>query len=341
MKLALITGITGQDGSYLAELLIEKNYKVYGIVRRTSLVYTYTRINHIKDKINLIYGDLSDGAALCSTINKIIMENSGYTVLEIYNLAAQSHVKISFEIPEYTSMIDGIGTLKILEYIRQLPDQDKTRVRFYQAGTSEMYGKVLEIPQTETTPFNPLSPYACAKLYSHHMVNVYRDAYDIFACNGILFNHESPRRGSNFVTMKIINGVKNIRDKKAEFITLGNINSKRDWGHTKDYVKGMWLMLQQEKSDNYVLASNKTHSIREFIEKAFKYINLDIYWNGADIDEIGIDQNNNIRVRIDSKYFRPCEVDYLLGNPTKAREKLNWTIEFDSIDKLIADMFNL
>ena len=340
MKLALITGITGQDGSYLSELLIEKNYKVYGIVRRTSLVYTYSRIEHNKDKLNLVYGDLYDGCALFSTINKIIKDNEDYTVFEIYNLAAQSHVQISFDIPDYTSSIGGLGTLKILECIHQLSTEDKNKTRFYQAGTSEMYGEVLERPQNEKTPFNPQSPYACAKLYSHFMVNVYRDAYNLFACNGILFNHESPRRGSNFVTMKIINGIKKIKNKEFQYISLGNINSQRDWGHAKDYVKGMWLMLQQDKPDNYVLSSNKTYSVRDFIERAFKYIDLDISWKGEGLDEVGIDQDNTIRIKIDKKYFRPCEVEYLLGDSTKAREKLGWTLEFDTLDKLIKDMYN-
>ena len=235
-KIAFITGITGQDGSYLAELLIEKGYKVYGIVRRTSLLFSHTRLDHIRDKIYLEYGDLSDGSSLTNYITKMTRENGDLEVFEVYNLAAQSHVKISFEIPEYTSLIDGLGTLKILEAIRTLPYDVRKKIKFYQAGTSEMFGDVLEKPQKESTPFNPQSPYACAKVYSHYLVNNYRDAYDLFACNGILFNHESPRRGENFVTMKIVNGVKKImkqeRENKPNYVLkLGNIDSKRDWGH--------------------------------------------------------------------------------------------------------------
>ena len=337
-KLALITGITGQDGSYLSELLLEKDYKIYGIVRRTSSVYNYGRIEHIKNDLNLLYGDLTD-SSITTILNEIIMENENYEILEIYNLAAQSHVQISFVMPEYTTMTDGLAVLKILEYIRNLPEVHKKKIKFYQAGTSEMFGKVLETPQTELTPFNPQSPYACAKLYSHYIVNLYRTAYNLFACNGILFNHESPRRGDNFVTMKIMNGIKNIRDSKEEFITLGNLNSKRDWGHAKDYVKGMWLMLQKECPDNYVLSSNNSYSIRDFIEKAFEYIDLTITWRGEGLDEMGVDQYNNVRIKIDKKYFRPCEVDYLLGDCSKAKSELNWIQEFDTLDKLIKDMF--
>ena len=340
MKVAFITGITGQDGSYLAELLIEKGYKVYGIVRRTSLLYTYTRLDHIRDKIQLEYGDLSDGSALTQIITNIVKQNQNLERFEIYNLAAQSHVKISFEIPEYTSVIDGIGTLKILEAIRSLPENVISKVSFYQAGTSEMYGKVLETPQTEKTPFNPKSPYACAKVYAHYIVKNYREAYGLFACNGILFNHESPRRGENFVTMKIMNGVKEIRDKKRDFIRLGNIDSKRDWGHSKDYVLGMWLMLQQEKPDDYVLATGYTTTVRDFIERCFLKIDIEIKWKGKGIDEIGYEKNTDrILVKIDKKFFRPCEVDFLLGDPTKAEKELGWKRKF-YIDDLIDDMFN-
>ena len=344
VKLAFITGITGQDGSYLAELLLEKGYKVYGIVRRTSLLYSYTRLDHIRDKIHLEYGDMSDGSSLTNYITSIVNDNDNFEVFEIYNLAAQSHVKISFEIPEYTSLIDGIGTLKLLEAIRTFKKDIQNKIRFYQAGTSEMYGAVLETPQKETTPFNPQSPYACAKVYSHFLVKNYREGYNMFACNGILFNHESPRRGENFVTMKIINGIKKIIEceEKLKFdyiLTLGNIDSKRDWGHSKDYVYGMWLMLQQDKPDDYVLATGHTYSVREFIEKSFSIKGFEIEWKGEGINEVGIDKKTQrVLVKIDEKYFRPCEVDLLLGDATKAEEKLGWKREYD-LDKLIIDMF--
>lgn len=338
MKLAFITGITGQDGSYLADLLIEKKYKVYGIVRRTSLLYSSTRLDHIRDKIELRYGDLTDGCALSNYIHEIVNKNENFEVFEIYNLAAQSHVKISFEIPEYTSIVDGIGTLKLLEVIRSLPQEAVDKIRFYQAGTSEMYGKVLETPQKETTPFNPQSPYACAKVYSHFLVKNYREGYNIFACNGILFNHESPRRGDNFVTKKIINGIKDIQSGKKEYIELGNIHSLRDWGHSKDYVYGMWLMLQQEKADDYVLATGKTVTVKEFIERAFHKINVSLQWKGEGINEVGINTTTGKEViKINEKFFRPCEVDLLLGDASKAENKLGWTREYD-LDRLIEDM---
>ena len=344
MKLAFITGITGQDGSYLAELLIEKGYKVYGIVRRTSLLYSYSRLDHIRDKIHLEYGDMSDGSSLTNYITSIVNNNENFEVFEIYNLAAQSHVQISFEIPEYTSLIDGIGTLKLLEAIRTFKPDIQDKIRFYQAGTSEMYGAVLETPQKETTPFNPQSPYACAKVYSHFLVKNYREGYGMFTCNGILFNHESPRRGANFVTMKIVNGVKKIVEQEKEnindyILTLGNIDSKRDWGHSKDYVYGMWLMLQQDKPDDYVLATGHTYSVREFIERSFYMKGFEIEWKGEGINEVGIDKRTQrLLVAIDEKYFRPCEVDLLLGDASKAETKLGWKREYD-LDKLIVDMF--
>ncbi len=339
MNVALITGITGQDGSYLAELLLEKNYKVYGIVRRTSLLYSSTRLDNIRDKLILKYGDLSDGFALSNLINEIINENEGYKVFEIYNLGAQSHVKISFEIPEYTSLIDGIGTLKLLESIRSLKKEDQNKVRFSQACTSEMYGDVLERPQKETTPFNPQSPYACAKVYSHYIVKNYRDGYGLFACNGILFNHESPRRGANFVTMKIVNGVNESLRNNKFVLKLGNLNSMRDWGHSKDYVHGMWLMLQQDKPDDYVLATNETHSIREFAEKAFLKKGIEIEWQGNGLNEKGIDKNTKrTLIEIDEMYFRPCEVEFLLGDPSKEENKYGWRREYDTFDKLIDGM---
>ena len=339
MKIAFITGITGQDGSYLAELLLEKNYKVYGIVRRTSLLYSHTRLDHIRDKLILEYGDMSDGSALTQLITKIVKENSELERFEIYNLAAQSHVKISFEIPEYTALVDGIGTLKILEAIRALSDEVQQKTRFYQAGTSEMYGAVLETPQTEQTPFNPQSPYACAKVYSHYIVKNYREGYGLYTCNGILFNHESPRRGANFVTMKIVNGVKDIVAGKRDCIKLGNINSKRDWGHSKDYVRGMWLMLQQDKADDYVLATGKMITVKEFIERCFKKFDMKIEWRGKGLNEIGyLEGTDKILVKIDEKYFRPCEVEVLLGDATKAERVLGWKREYD-LDGLIDDMF--
>jgi GDPmannose 4,6-dehydratase len=341
MKISFITGITGQDGSYLAELLLKKGYKVYGIVRRTSLLFSHTRIDHIRNDLNIEYGDMSDGSSLTNILTKIVKENHGFEVFEIYNLAAQSHVKISFEIPEYTSIIDGIGTLKILEAIRTFTESDQKRTRFYQAGTSEMYGRVLETPQKETTQFNPQSPYACAKVYSHFLVKNYREGYDMFACNGILFNHESPRRGENFVTMKIVNGVKKILNEwdSDYVISLGNIDSKRDWGHSKDYVNGMWLMLQQDKPDDYVLATGETYSVRIFIEKCFKKFNIDIEWRGKDLDEVAYDVKTKRQlIRIDKKYFRPCEVDLLLGDPTKANNILKWNREYN-FEQLIDDMF--
>jgi len=339
MKLAFITGITGQDGSYLSELLLDKGYKVYGIVRRTSLVYTYTRLDHLRDKIHLKYGDMSDSAGLSNYIHEIIYNNDNFDILEIYNLAAQSHVKISFEIPEYTADIDGIGTMRVLEIVRTLPEKIREKVKFYQAGTSELYGKVLEIPQNEKTPFNPVSPYAAAKLYAYYMVKIYREGYGLFSVNGILFNHESPRRGANFLTMKVVNGVKDIASGKRNTISLGNLDSKRDWGHAKDYVNGMWLMLQQEKPQDYVLATNKTYSVREFVERAFKFKGYEITWEGSGLNEVGKDQNGIVRVLINEKYYRPCEVDLLLGDSTLAESELGWTRKYDTLEKLIESMF--
>jgi GDPmannose 4,6-dehydratase len=349
IKLAFITGITGQDGSYLAELLLEKGYKIFGIVRRTSLLFSHTRIDDIADKIKLEYGDLTDGASLTNYIHKIAREHPDFTRFEIYNLAAQSHVKISFDNPEYTTQVDALGTLRLLESIRALPKNIIERIRFYQAGTSEMFGKVLEIPQKETTQFNPQSPYACAKVYSHFLVKNYREGYNMFLCNGILFNHEGPRRGENFVTMKIVNGVKKIANtisnnvnsgsKNIKPINLGNIDSKRDWGHAKDYVRGMWLMLQQDKPDDYVLATGETYSVRDFVERCFKKIGKTIIWKGKGVNEVGIDSDTgDVFVKIDEKYFRPCEVDFLLGDPSKAEKVLGWTREYD-LDSLINDMF--
>ena len=343
MKVAFLTGITGQDGSYLAEFLLEKGYKIYGIVRRTSLVYNSTRIDHIRDKIHLRYGDMTDSAGLSNYIHEIIRENfttrNSDNVFEIYNLAAQSHVKVSFEIPEYTADTDGIGTMRLLEIIRTLPDEIRHITKFYQAGTSELYGKVLETPQKETTPFNPVSPYAAAKLYAYYMTKIYREGYGLYATNGILFNHESPRRGKQFLTMKVVNAVKEIFQSKREFVQLGNLDSKRDWGHANDYIKGMWLMLQQEKPDDYVLATGETFTVREFVERAFDFKGFKIKWKGKGINEVGVDRNGITRVKINEKYYRPCEVDLLLGDPSKAQKELGWKREYDTLDKLIVDMF--
>jgi GDPmannose 4,6-dehydratase len=345
-KIAFITGITGQDGSYLAELLLEKGYKIYGIVRRTSLLYSSTRIDHIRKDLHLRYGDMNDGLALSNFIHDIVNENYSsntpdyFEVFEIYNLAAQSHVKVSFEIPDYTTNTDAGGTLRLLEIIRTLPKHIIAKTKFYQAGTSEMYGKVLETPQSETTPFNPISPYAAAKLYSYYLTKIYREGYGIFATNGILFNHESPRRGRQFLTMKVVNAVKEIADGRREKVELGNLDSKRDWGHAKDYVYGMWLMLQQEKSSDYVLATGGFFSVRDFVNKAFARKGYTLKWKGNGLNEKGIDQNGVVRVSVNEKYYRPCEVELLLGDPTKAQRELKWERKYDTIDKLIEDMFN-
>jgi GDPmannose 4,6-dehydratase len=338
-RVALVTGISGQDGSYLAELLLEKDYKVYGIVRRTSMVYTYSRLDHIRDRLTLWYGDLTDGSSIQQTVARIVEAHPDMEVLEIYNLGAQSHVAISFETPEYTVMTDGVAPLKILETIRLLPKTVRDKVRFYQAGTSEMYGAVLETPQTEKTPFNPVSPYGCAKVYAHSIVKNYRDAYGLFACNGILFNHESPRRGGNFVTMKIVNGVKDVISGKEDCIKLGNLYSKRDWGHSKDYVRGMWLMLQADKPDDYVLATGETTSVKQFVNMAFARKGVELMWYHSGVNEVAITTGSmKVVVRVDPKYFRPCEVDLLLGDASKVRRELGWVPEHD-LKSLVNDMF--
>ena len=342
MRLALITGITGQDGSYLAELLLEKEYFVYGIVRRTSMLFSYNRIDHLRDRIKLLYGDLNDACSLNRIISNILKTHDEIDVLEIYNLAAQTHVQVSFEIPEYTADADALGTLRILEVIRNLPDNYRAKVKFYQAGTSEMYGKVIETPQSETTPFNPRSPYACAKVFSHFITKNYREAYGIFACNGILFNHESPRRGKNFVTKKIVDGVKKIISGEIQCLELGNLNSERDWGHAKDYVEGMWLMLQQKNPDDYVLSSGITTSVRKFVEMCFARCYKEIAWRGSGENEVGFDPTmdpdcKNPIIKVSPKYFRPCEVEKLLGDSTKARTFLNWSPKY-SLDMLIKEM---
>ena len=317
-KKALITGITGQDGSYLAELLLEKGYDVHGVIRRSSSFNT-ARIDHIFNDLILHYGDVTDPINLQNILKKIQPE-------EIYNLAAQSHVKISFEIPEYTSQVDAIGTLRILEAMRGLGMNSK----LYQASTSELYGKVQETPQSENTPFYPRSPYGVSKLYAYWIIKNYREAYNIFACNGILFNHESPRRGGNFVSKKIVSAVTSIKRKQLDFFSLGNLNAKRDWGYAPEYVEGMWMMLQHSKADDYVFATGEANTVRRFVELAFKYVGIEIKWRGDGVDEVGFNsENNDILVRIDPKYFRPTEVDLLLGDARKAKEILGWSSKTD------------
>ena len=315
MKIALITGITGQDGSYLAELLLEKGYEVHGIVRRASLINTH-RIDHIYNKIKLHYGDLTDSTNLIRVIQAVKPD-------EIYNLGAQSHVKVSFEIPEYTGQVDALGTLRVLEAVRILGMEDK--VRIYQASTSELYGKVQEIPQSETTPFYPRSPYGCAKIYGYWITKNYREAYGLYACTGILFNHESPRRGETFVTRKITMGLKAISEGKQNVVYLGNLNAKRDWGHARDYCEAMWLMLQQDEPEDFVIATGKQYSVREFVEEAAPHFGFDIEWHSNGEDEIGMDKKTKKTIiAVDPKYYRPSEVDTLLGDSTKARIELGW-----------------
>lgn len=334
-KVALITGITGQDGAYLAELLLEKGYVVHGIKRRASLFNT-DRIDHLyQDKheknVNLFlhYGDLTDSTNLIRIVQEVKPD-------EIYNLAAMSHVHVSFETPEYTANADGIGTLRLLEAIRIL-NMEKT-VKFYQASTSELYGKVLETPQSETTPFYPRSPYAVAKLYAFWIVKNYREAYNMFACNGILFNHESPMRGETFVTRKITRAAAKIKLGLQKKLYLGNLDAKRDWGHAKDYVYGMWQMLQQEKADDFVLATGETHPVREFVDKAFGEAGIEIRWEGTGVDEKGFNKaTNEIIIEVDEKYFRPTEVELLLGDPSKAKKELGWKPTY-SFDDLVKEM---
>uniref|UniRef100_A0AAG5D8L0 GDP-mannose 4,6-dehydratase n=1 Tax=Anopheles atroparvus TaxID=41427 RepID=A0AAG5D8L0_ANOAO len=335
-KVALITGITGQDGSYLAEFLLDKGYEVHGIIRRASTFNT-SRIEHLyadprthrEGKMKLHYGDLTDSSALVKIIAQVRPS-------EIYNLAAQSHVKISFDLSEYTAEVDAVGTLRLLDAIRTVGLEKA--VRFYQASTSELYGKVVETPQNEKTPFYPRSPYACAKLYGYWIVINYREAYDMFACNGILFNHESPRRGENFVTRKITRSVAKISLGQQECLELGNLDSKRDWGHAQDYVEAMWLMMQQEKPEDFVIATGETHSVREFVKKSFQHIGREIEWRGTGVDEVGVEKGTDtVRVRINPKFFRPTEVDLLLGDASKAKAQLGWSPKVTFLE-LIADM---
>jgi GDPmannose 4,6-dehydratase len=336
MKIALITGITGQDGSYLAEFLLEKSYKVYGIIRRTSS-QTTQRLESIFKHLNLklLYGDLTDNVNIIQILNQIRSENIDFSILEIYNLGAQSHVKVSFEIPLYTAQVDALGVLSLIEGVRQLNISDK--VRIYQASTSELYGEVLEIPQSETTPFNPRSPYAAAKLYAYWICKNYREAYNMFICNGILFNHTSPRRGHTFCCRKITRAVAQISKGKQDCLVLGNLDAKRDWGHAKDYIEAMWLILQQDKPVDYVVSMNETHTVRKFVELSFQCIGVNITWFNEGIDEVGKDQNGNIRVRINPKYFRPTEVELLIGDSTKIRNEIGWTPKY-TLEEIIREM---
>jgi GDPmannose 4,6-dehydratase len=335
MKKALITGITGQDGAYLAEFLLNKGYIVHGIKRRSSSFNT-ERVDHLyrdphERNVNFFmhYGDLTDSTNLI----RIIQETQPD---EIYNLAAQSHVKVSFETPEYTANSDALGTLRLLEAIRILGLGEKTK--FYQASTSELYGKVQEIPQTETTPFYPRSPYGAAKLYAYWITVNYREAYGMFACNGTLFNHESPIRGETFVTRKITMAAARIKYGLQEKLYLGNLDAKRDWGFAGDYVKAMWLMLQQDEPEDFVIATGEMHSVREFVELAFREVGIDIVWQGESVDEVGLDrETGNVLVAIDSRYYRPTEVEVLIGDPSKAREKLGWNsnVGFEELVKMM------
>jgi GDPmannose 4,6-dehydratase len=337
MRIAFLTGITGQDGSYLAELLLEKGYIVHGLIRRCSNINTQ-RIDHIfKNKnLKLHYGDMTDGASLYKILNDIKNLYPEMERLEVYNLAAQSHVKISFEMPEYTADTDGFGTLKLLEAI--INNDLKEKTRFYQASTSELYGQVQEVPQKETTPFYPRSPYAVAKLYAFWIVKNYREAYGLYACNGILFNHGGVRRGHNFIERKITLGLGKILRGEIKSLTVGNLNALRDLGSSRDYVEGMWLMLQQDKADDFVLATGKMYSIREMIEIAFGFKGFNIKWKGEGVNEIGYDEGTGRElVTIDERHFRPTEVEQLLGDPSKAKEKLGWIAKTD-IYELLKEM---
>jgi GDPmannose 4,6-dehydratase len=335
IKKALITGITGQDGSYLAELLLEKGYEVHGIVRRSSTFNT-SRIDHIfqdphtlNQKLFMHFGDMSDASNISRLIEKIQPD-------EIYHLAAQSHVRVSFDIPEYTGDVTGLGTLRILDAIRE----SGVKTKFYQASSSEMFGLVQHVPQTEETPFYPRSPYGVAKVYGYWITKNYRESYDLFACNGILFNHESPRRGETFVTRKITRGLARIKLGLDEALYMGNLDAKRDWGYAKDYVEGMWLMLQQDKPDDYVLATNETHTVREFIEVASKRLGFDLEWKGDGVDEIGVDNNTGKTIiKIDPVYFRPAEVDLLIGDASKAKRIMGWEpkVKFKELVEIMVD----
>lgn len=333
MKKALITGITGQDGSYLTEQLLEKDYEVHGIIRKSSSFNT-GRIDHLHNdpeilnkKLFLYYGDLTDSSNLNRLLEKVNPD-------EIYNLGAQSHVKVSFEVPEYTAEVDAVGTLRFLDAIKETG----IRTKFYQASTSELYGKARETPQNENTPFYPRSPYGVAKLYAYWIIVNYREAYNIYACNGILFNHESPRRGETFVTRKITRAAARIKHGIQNALVLGNLNAERDWGFAPEYTEGMWRMLQQEKPDDYVLATGEKHSVREFVEIAFRESGMELEWEGKDVDEKGIEKKSGtVRVAVDPRYFRPTEVDSLVGDASKARKKLGWApkVGFEELVKIM------
>ena len=335
MKIAIITGITGQDGSYLSELLLSNDYEVWGLLRRSS-TNNVSRIEHIIDKLNLVYGDMTDKSSLQNIFNEAIKDKENIDVIEVYNLAAMSDVKISFDNPEYCIDTNGKGTLYLLDIIRF--SKYKDLIRFYQASTSELYGLVQEIPQKENTPFYPRSPYAVSKLYSYWITVNYRESYNIHASNGILFNHESPRRGENSVTRKITKGLSKILKGELEYLELGNLNSKRDWGHTKDFVKGMWMILQSENPEDYVLSTNESYSIRDFINIAFTLKGFNIQWRGEGINEEGYDlSTGRVLIKVSEKYFRPCEVDQLLGDSSKVIKALNWKREY-TFEKLVKEM---
>jgi len=332
-KKALISGITGQDGSYLTELLLKKGYEVHGIIRRSSSFNT-GRIEHLyqdpheKGNLFLHYGDLTDSTNLTSILAQVQPD-------EIYNLGAQSHVKVSFEMPEYTGEVDGIGTLRLLDAIRSTGLEKK--VRFYQASTSELYGGVYKEAQNEKTPFYPRSPYAAAKLYGYWITVNYREAYGLHASNGVLFNHESPRRGPTFVTRKITRAVARIKEGKQRTLFLGNLHAKRDWGHAKDYVRAMWMMVQREKAEDFVIGTGETHSVKEFVEKAFTVVGIHITWKGEGIDEVGYNEHGEEVIKIDPRYFRPTEVEFLLSDPKRAKEILGWVPEI-SFEQLVKEM---
>jgi GDPmannose 4,6-dehydratase len=333
VKKALITGITGQDGSYLSEFLLEKGYEVHGMLRRSSSFNT-GRINHLYNdpeildkRMFLYYGDLTDSSNLNRLLEKIEPD-------EIYNLGAQSHVQVSFEVPEYTAEVDAVGTLRFLDAIKETG----IKTKFYQASTSELYGKAQEIPQNEKTPFYPRSPYGVAKIYGYWIIVNYREAYDLFACNGILFNHESPRRGPTFVTRKITRAVARIKHGIQEKLELGNLGAKRDWGYAPEYVEGMWLMLQQEEPDDFVMATGESHTVREFVDLAFEELDMELRWEGGGVNEKGIDKNGRVLVEIDERYFRPTEVDFLIGDASKAERELGWVtkIKFEELVGIMA-----
>ncbi|EJU29918.1 GDP-mannose 4,6-dehydratase [Selenomonas sp. CM52] len=329
MKKAFITGLTGQDGSYLAEFLLEKGYEVHGIVRRAS-VFNTARIDHLMKDIHTYHGDMIDSSNLNRLMERIQPD-------EIYNLAAQSHVQVSFDVPEFTADVDGLGTLRLLDTIREM----RSNTRFYQASTSELFGGLPETaPQSEKTPFYPKSPYGAAKLYAYWITVNFREAYDLYACNGILFNHESPRRGETFVTKKITRAVARIAQGRQDKLSLGNLDAKRDWGYAKDYVEAMWLMLQQDKPDDFVIATGETHTVREFTELAFRHIGVDLAWEGDGVEEKAYDRKTNrLLVEVDPKYFRPAEVEFLWGDPAKAKEKLGWTNK-TSFERLVEIMID-